>query len=403
MGTLHPLRIKDSSAGNCHLKVVRPQSDRPQVKIASLTAQKREIQFGKRVVLSLGTAVAQGIPVTLQIGNENKIPDIAITGWLPPATRLMAAYDAWQQAYQCVSACDARVVNRLRAPAAQPTNMSLQEIVKSCCDAEEMLTRCINQWLNSALFRPVRETLLAYCHPSERIRLILQTDDLHIQKLPLHRWDWFERYSQAELVLGSATYTHASRIEKDATSQLNVLAVLGESHDLDVECDLALLQNLPNASVTCLKEPTRSQLNEALWDQPWDIILFAGHSECQGQFEDQSQGKFRLNAQESFSLDELENGLKRAIAQNLKLLILNTCDSLTLLKSLKQNLCLPATIAMRQPVPDIVAQTFLRYFLTAFSKGQLLPHAVREAREKLQGIDHQFPCASSIPVLYQTL
>lgn len=387
MGTQQPL----TTAKNYHLSVVCPDAT-----TASPFKQNRETTSSRRVILSLGTSSDRGVPAALQIGDEDRRSEIAIAGWLPPAPRLIAAYEQWQRIYRQVSACDDRFVSRLSVPAVQVTNVSVQEIIQSCYCAGEVLTQCINQWLNSEIFRPVRETLLAYCHPSERIRFTLKTDDLQIQKLPLHQWDWFERYPLAELAIGSTTYTPPHKVEETLGSHLRVLAVLGNSRGIDVETDLSLLINLPNASVNCLREPRRSLLNEALWDDRWDIILFAGHSEC-GQPQ-----KFKLNKLESLSLNELRYGLKRAIARNLRLLILNTCDSLTLLQELS-NISLPATIAMRQPVPDVVAQTFLRYFLTAFSAGQSLSQSVREARQKLQGIEHQFPFSSSIPVLHQTL
>ena len=56
---------------------------------------------------------------------------------------------------------------------------------------------------------------------------------------------------------------------------------------------------------------------------------------------------------------------------------------------------------MGEPVPDRVAQTFLKYFLEAFSRGESLYLSVREARERLQGLESQFPCASWLPVIFQ--
>jgi CHASE2 domain-containing sensor protein len=56
---------------------------------------------------------------------------------------------------------------------------------------------------------------------------------------------------------------------------------------------------------------------------------------------------------------------------------------------------------MRQPVPDRVAQAFLTTFLQTFSSGQSLYYAVREAREKLQLIEPDFPCATWLPVICQ--
>jgi CHASE2 domain-containing sensor protein len=56
---------------------------------------------------------------------------------------------------------------------------------------------------------------------------------------------------------------------------------------------------------------------------------------------------------------------------------------------------------MREPVPDLVAQEFLKNFLVAFAGGKLLYTAVREARERLQGWENNFPCASWLPVICQ--
>jgi CHASE2 domain-containing sensor protein len=58
---------------------------------------------------------------------------------------------------------------------------------------------------------------------------------------------------------------------------------------------------------------------------------------------------------------------------------------------------------MRELVPDRVAQEFLKYFLTAFANSQSFYQAVRGARERLQGLEKDFPCATWLPVIYQNL
>lgn len=58
-------------------------------------------------------------------------------------------------------------------------------------------------------------------------------------------------------------------------------------------------------------------------------------------------------------------------------------------------------IVMRELVPDHVAQKFLKYFLEAFAGGKSLYLAAREARERLQGLESKFPCASWLPVIFQ--
>ncbi len=58
-------------------------------------------------------------------------------------------------------------------------------------------------------------------------------------------------------------------------------------------------------------------------------------------------------------------------------------------------------IVMQKSIPDLVAQEFLKHFLTAFGRGQSLYLAVREARERLQGMESDFPCATWLPVIFQ--
>ncbi|NJQ98827.1 MAG: CHASE2 domain-containing protein, partial [Hydrococcus sp. CSU_1_8] len=62
---------------------------------------------------------------------------------------------------------------------------------------------------------------------------------------------------------------------------------------------------------------------------------------------------------------------------------------------------IPQIIVMREPVSDRVAQAFLKYFLNEFSDDQPFDVAVRKARERLQGIEGQFPGASWLPVIFQ--
>jgi CHASE2 domain-containing sensor protein len=64
-------------------------------------------------------------------------------------------------------------------------------------------------------------------------------------------------------------------------------------------------------------------------------------------------------------------------------------------------LSLPQSIVMRMPIPDIMAQQFMKYFLQAYARGNSLYLATRMAREQLQAWEKQFPCASWLPTIYQ--
>ncbi|HEY9665167.1 MAG TPA: CHASE2 domain-containing protein, partial [Coleofasciculaceae cyanobacterium] len=94
--------------------------------------------------------------------------------------------------------------------------------------------------------------------------------------------------------------------------------------------------------------------------------------------------------------------VKKAVEKGLKIAIFNSCDGLGLAKNL-EDLQIPQIVVMREPVPDRVSQEFLKYFLAAFSKGEPFYLSVREARERLQGLEDQFPCATWLPIICQNL
>jgi len=148
--------------------------------------------------------------------------------------------------------------------------------------------------------------------------------------------------------------------------------------------------------LTVLTEPSRQMLSNHLWEKSWDILFFAGHSNSS-----QGEGYLRLNPYESLSLNEISYGVRKACQEGLQLTIFNSCDGLGLAEHLTE-LCLPNMIVMREPIPDLVAQCFLEGLLSAIANGQPLSQAVRDAREKWQGLEDRFPCATWLPVLCQT-
>ncbi|HEY9747845.1 MAG TPA: CHAT domain-containing protein, partial [Allocoleopsis sp.] len=191
------------------------------------------------------------------------------------------------------------------------------------------------------------------------------------------------------------------RLERPAIARdkIRILAVLGNQTGIDTEADRQLLTQLaPTAEVIFLVEPHRRELNQQLWDaHGWDILFFAGHSASQA---DRATGQIAINPQQRLGLSDLKHALQQAIAKGLQLAIFNSCDGLGLAHDL-QALHIPQMIVMREPVPDLVAQEFLKAFLTSFTQGVPLYLAVRQAREQLQGLEDEFPCASWLPVICQ--
>jgi hypothetical protein len=340
------------------------------------------------VILKLGSgSFVQGFPVTLQIGDEASRPSVEVTGTLPPAPKLGDRYTQWQVAYRGLG-----LSARLEKPKKQKTQVSRSGL---CTEAAQQLKDHLNQWLNSEEFRPIKEALLKKLQSSEVIRFIIQTQELQHQQLPWHFWTLLvEDYTKAEIALSSPEYQDVEWIERPG-EPLKILAILGNSEGIDVQADRELLQQLPGAEVTFLVEPKRKELTDTLWAKGWDILCFSGHSSTEGE-----TGKLAINQTDSLTVAELKNALKTSIAQGLRLAIFNSCDGLGLARNLA-DLHIPQVIVMREPVPDVVAQEFLKYFLKAFARGQSLYLSVREARERLQGIEDQFPCATWLPVIYQ--
>lgn len=354
--------------------------------------------MAKLVVFKLGDgSFEQGFPVTLQIGEDGDRPSIEETGKLPPAPEIPQHYNCWRSAYHRLG-----LRSRLEANAVQLTNISISE---DCVAAVAVLCDSLNAWLHSESFRRPREKLLAKLMDSEEVRVILQTEDRLLQRLPWHLCDLFKDYTQAEIALSAPAYERVKQVSP-TKAQVRILAILGNSEGIDIQADRAMLENLPDAKIKFLVEPKRQELTDQLWSEGWDILFFAGHSASQTipqqrlRSPDQEIGHIWINQRDSLTIFDLKYALQTAVEHGLKLAIFNSCDGLGLARELG-NLQIPQVVVMREPVPDRVAQEFLMCFLKAYAGGKSFYLAVREARERLQSIEDQFPCATWLPIIYQ--
>lgn len=347
------------------------------------------INMAKLVVIKLeGDFHRQGFGVTLEIGTEGDRPSIEIPGKLPPAPDLPIRLQQWEAKY--------RQIDTLRGlkPKQIIYNGSLEQRVQECRDSAKILSECFQEWIESKDFLVIDKTLREELNRDEIVRVLIRSNQSFVQKLPWHLWDFFERYPKTELALISPS---AKRVDclKLPQNTVKILAILGHKEGIDIETDRQLLEMLPQAEVTFLVEPTPQEISDRLWEESWDILFFAGHSETQ-----EDRGRIYINPTDSLTLEELKYALTQAVARGLQIAIFNSCDGLGLARELAE-LNIPQTVVMREPVPDFVAQTFLQYFLAAFSRGESFYLAMREARERLQGLEGEFPCASWLPVICQ--
>ncbi|MFG6104248.1 CHASE2 domain-containing protein [Leptothoe sp. EHU-05/26/07-4] len=342
----------------------------------------------KLVTLKLeGDIATTGFHVLLEIGEEGARPDIEAIGSLPANPQLLQQLQKWQDSYRLLDTPS-------RIQPVEITYVGSLHTVDACQQEAKHLDQQFKTWLQSSTFASIDQPLREELSPTDTVRMVMRTTNGHLHHLPWHLWELVDRYPKVEMALGTPTI---KRCEDRETPQeiVKILAILGDSSGIDVDADRQLLETIPGAEVTFLVEPQRQQITDQLWEQPWDLLFFAGHGRTES-----GAGTIYINPQESLTLDELKYGLRQAIKQGLQLAIFNACDGLGLASALAP-LGLPQMILMREPVPDRVAQTFLKYFLDAFVAGESLYLAARQARERLQGLEDRFPCASWLPIIFQ--
>lgn len=367
--------------------------------------------MNKSVVLNLGKGnLYDGFSVvTAQLWTaEHPYPEQFI-GSLPSAPYLVEMYRNWQSIYQ--SLCDRVSVRRnirlddlsiieddeLEIDTEGITNISVTNFDDVCIT----LQSGINQWLKSVEFLNIERQLRTKLNCEEEIRVIIETQDDLLRRLPWHRWDFFEDYPKAEIGLSRPEYKRTDfQRTKSSTNKVRILAILGNCQGIDLNQETEFLQTLPDAEIAFIVNPTRQELNIYLWDNDgWDILFFGGHSQTEGE-----TGRIFINENQTnnnLTLEQLQEALKAAISKGLKLAIFNSCDGLGLANALEK-LNIPTVIVMREPVPNLVAQVFFNHFLQAFAVNRLgLYQAVQQARRKLQGLEDDFPGASWLPVICQ--
>ncbi|TWH42322.1 CHAT domain-containing protein [Dulcicalothrix desertica] len=347
----------------------------------------------KLVVLKLDGDLQQGVRVTLSIAFEGVSPHKEVTGNLPAVTELQTKIDQWRSHYRSLGS-DNRAIKAKKVT----YDGSITAKYEDCKNSATELQKRLNNWLKKESFRSIRESWLKELQENEIVRVLIRTSSPQLRQIPWHLWDLVEEYPNAELALSATDYQKTITTKTPSIrDEVKILAILGNSTGIDVETDRRLLNSLPDASVTFLVQPQRHEINDQLWEKPWDILFFAGHSQTVGD-----KGRIYINEnKESLTTDDLKYGLKKAKSNGLAVAIFNSCDGLGLASSL-ETLHIPQIIVMREQVPDEVAQIFLKHFLEDFAiGGKSLYQAAKEARLKLHGLEDKYPCASWLPVICQ--
>lgn len=348
----------------------------------------------KRVILDLnGQFRHQPIQVFLEMVEAGAGP--RWQGNLPTHPALFQILEQWRSQYRGL----AKPYREITLESVD-FGASIQAQTEACQRSTQALVEQFQAWLRSEEFQPITDRFREALQPGDDICLLLRTDQPWLRQLPWQEWDLLRRYKKAEVVLCNPTSEGVSDVtqtHKTEQSQVQILAVLGNDARINIEGDRQYLQTFsPEAKTRFLVKPTREELFDILWCQPWDIFFFAGHSHTEGQ-----HGVICLNDIEPpLPITDLSQAMAKAIDHGLQIAIFNSCDGLGLAQDLEK-LHIPHLVVMREPVPDAIAQRFLKNFLGAYCRDIPLHLAVRDARESLIIKETEFPSASHLPILCQ--
>ncbi|XFA74335.1 CHAT domain-containing protein [Thermosynechococcaceae cyanobacterium Okahandja] len=313
-----------------------------------------------------------------------------------PLERVQATYDAWVSAYR-----ECTQTPRLGSVGQQITNISSPppHLLKELRAKYQTFVESLQNWLNQTRVNDLSNhgDANSSCfglgnyvfNPfGESRHLFLQTPTIELWYYPWHEWLGFRRHLDLEVVFMPRFY-HPLHSPSRPNSAIRILAILGQERGLNLNADFAALQALPDVELHCLSAPTPEELI-ALWQEPWDILFYAGHSK---------EGTIDVNC--PLGIHQIRSTLQYAAQRGLQLAIFNSCESIGIAQQLVQ-LGVPYVIGMRQVIPDCVAQQFLQYFLRNFHGGADLYTAVARARSQLRELFHveeHLPGAASLPLI----
>ncbi len=334
--------------------------------------------------------------------------EVETEGFLPPLPPgLESSLCKWQSSYRQINSVRSRIAPK---PGTRIVPKSVARY--SSFEHTAVVRKDLNQWLNigDPRWQPIRDKLIEISQKlestNEEIFVLIDAKDIDLQRLPWQEWNIFEKYyPQTEIALSLAKSSDKTTIKiLPKSKNIRILVVVGRSDGINTQEDLEIIQDLENhgAKVVCLIKPTPRSLCEALWDEEgYHIFVFTGHS---GSGDNGTIGWIELNDKHSLKIEQFKEALREAINRGLQLAIFNSCDGLGLANQLAQ-LNLPHSIVMREPVPDLVAVEFFKYFFNEFYNNKSIFNAVHTARKHLEHFqldyfnDDCFPGATWLPII----
>ncbi len=154
--------------------------------------------MSRLVILNLGSGdLLSGFPrVTVQISTAGRsLPEQSV-GSLPPAPGLIELYRSWQSNYRCL--CNSQSLRSTILAADEDDLLEIDEagitnVSQVSLDrVSQQLCIELNTWLSAKGFLKIERHMRSQLHPTEDIRMILETNNEWLRRLPWHKWEIFQ-------------------------------------------------------------------------------------------------------------------------------------------------------------------------------------------------------------------
>jgi CHASE2 domain-containing sensor protein len=354
---------------------------------------------------------SQGFSINLTIYKEDELNakvERGTSGKLPKSD-LDQLYQQWSESYQNYLDIAYKNSNFALKKKEIITNIHTEkdklerqkaEAFSQYAEIEKKLLETFKEWLNSSAFSKIKETLkdALNLNKTKANRILIKSNNSNLRKLPWQKWNLLDDYVSTEIGLTSPNFCHTN-VDYKPKTKVKILVILGK--DANIHQEIENLQNLSNyLEIKDISPQKLIELDETLWHEHWDILLFNGHS---NSISEEKDGEIQLDSEHKITISRLRNHLKQAIKNGLQLAIFNSCKGLGIAYELTEggDLHIPQILVMRELLPVNIAPLFLSYFFEAFTNNKSFYQSVREARNRLGLLEAEYPASSWLPIICQ--
>lgn len=366
---------------------------------------------GRVIVLSIKPSEGE-FTISLLVLDRGFLIDNARVGKLNTLTDLFDIYQGWHELYVGL------IGYPLSGGIALDESIATHEGNTSGVDACRRLSKQLGQGMRNMLsnhqdpgWKDIREQVLKQLHnnESDEIRVVIQTDDPQVWKLPWHECDLLQddyvRRRGVEVAFSALHHSKSYSNPVTPRGRVKIVALVDNIPNFQQEDNIPNLKQTVQTTIQSLPNVIPEypdNLNQLLFElkRGCDIVVFAGHGATRS---DGSGWIIYGNSQ--IPVESFADALRDAVSKGLKLLFLCCCDNLGLVKDLKDaGVNIPAIVAMRAEISVLAAQEFFANFFQNYAQEkQPLYQSFRQAREALQNWEQQLPGTRRIPMLYQII